>query len=246
MEIHYLDISPSLDRKINKIHPLAKLIVTLWYLILVISVPKYEITDALLLSIYPIAIISMNRLPFMRSIKNLWPIIAVLMLIGLANPILDRNNIAEIGTLQISGGFISMITLFVKGLLTFSASFILIYTTPIEEICYSLRLIKVPTVIVTTVMLIYRYLIFMLKELERIGTSYSLRAPNQKGIQYKAWGSLVGSFLLRSIDRAQIVFESMTLRGFQGEFHLKGSKAFGYDSLVFVLFWILLTATVYL
>jgi cobalt/nickel transport system permease protein len=63
-----------------------------------------------------------------------------------------------------------------------------------------------------------------MKEVERISLAYSLRAPKQKGIHYKAWGSLLGQMLLRSIDRADIVYESMTIRGFKGEFYLRESS----------------------
>lgn len=63
-------------------------------------------------------------------------------------------------------------------------------------------------------MLIYRYIILFLKEVQRIWTAYKLRAPNQKGVNYKVWGSMIGSLMIRSIDRANIVYESMELRGF--------------------------------
>ena len=48
--------------------------------------------------------------------------------------------------------------------------------------------------------------------------AYKLRAPGQKGIHISAWGSFLGQLLLRSMDRAQELFDSMQLRGFRGEF----------------------------
>ena len=47
--------------------------------------------------------------------------------------------------------------------------------------------------------------------------AYRLRAPGQKGVHLKAWGSFVG-LLLRSIDRADEVYHSMLLRGYNGNF----------------------------
>ena len=58
-----------------------------------------------------------------------------------------------------------------------------------------------------------------------IATAYELRAPGQKGIQFRAWGSLLGQLLLHSIDRAQLVYESMQLRGFAGSFSARAEKA---------------------
>lgn len=36
----------------------------------------------------------------------------------------------------------------------------------------------------------------------------------EKGIHFRAWGSLLGQLLLRSVDRAHLVYESMMLRGY--------------------------------
>ena len=70
-----------------------------------------------------------------------------------------------------------------------------------------------------------RYIIVLLKEAERITLAYEMRAPGQKGIHWKAWGSLAGQLLLRSIDRAQVVYESMMLRGYDGIFRLVRKKS---------------------
>ena len=67
----------------------------------------------------------------------------------------------------------------------------------------------------------YRYVTVLLEEVNRITQAYSLRAPNQKGIHYKVWGTLTGQVLLRSMDRANAVYESMLLRGYDGSFQKK-------------------------
>ena len=80
-----------------------------------------------------------------------------------------------------------MATLMLKGVFAVLASYLLILTTSMESICYALRLLHVPKIMVTMVLLIYRYVIVLLKEAERISQAYSLRAPAQKGIHYRAW-----------------------------------------------------------
>ena len=49
--------------------------------------------------------------------------------------------------------------------------------------------------------------------------AYLLRAPGQKGIHISAWGSFLGQLLLRSMDRAQELWNSMQLRGYHDHFH---------------------------
>ena len=70
-------------------------------------------------------------------------------------------------------------------------------------------------------------------------TAYSLRAPGQKGVHVSAWGSFLGQLLLRSMDRAQELYESMQLRGFHGEYAYAESRKADRGSLVFLVCGIL-------
>lgn len=131
-----------------------------------------------------------------------------------------------------------MVTLMLKGVFSVLASYILIATTSIEKICYAMRLVHVPKIMVTQIMLTYRYIVLFLNEVDRITSAYALRAPNQKGIHFKVWGSLTGQLLLRSTDRATIVYESMTLRGYNGEFTYIGEKdKFKSGDAIFLIFF---------
>lgn len=86
-------------------------------------------------------------------------------------------------------------------------------------------------------MLVYRYIILFLKETERMTDAYMLRAPGQKGVHYKAWGTMIGQLLLRSMDRAQTVYDSMMLRGYNGEFYLRCKHKAGNGDYLYMLVW---------
>ncbi len=70
-------------------------------------------------------------------------------------------------------------------------------------------------------------------------TAYKLRAPSQNGINYKAWGTLVGQWLLRSMDKAERVYESMLLRGFTGDFRIRKKKVRLAD-IFYPVIWIVI------
>ena len=132
------------------------------------------------------------------------------------------------GPLAVTGGMLSLGVLLAKGLFCFLAVWVLIASTGMEAVCAALQQLHCPRVLTTTILLIYRYIILLLQEGSRLATAYALRAPGQKGIHFRAWGSLLGQLLLRSIDRAQLVYESMQLRGFAGAFPLGPKKHGGW------------------
>ena len=137
---------------------------------------------------------------------------------GILNPFFDREPRFLLYGLTVTNGMVSGLTLIIKGILSVLASYLLIATTRIESICYALNLLHVPDILVTQILLTYRYITVLLSEANHIFEAYSLRAPKQTGVHYKVWGSLIGQLLFRSIDRATALYDSMVLRGYNGNF----------------------------
>lgn len=202
----------------SPVHPLARLLVTVFYILTVVSFGKYDFWGLAGMGLYLVATgigeeISVRGMP-----GRLLPVLLLAGMAGIANPFLDRAVLWRAGGFVVTGGMVSLLTLLLKAGFCVSASYFLIMETGMEGVCYGLRRLHVPKELVTVLLLIYRYLMVLLKEAERMMQAYKLRAPGQKGIHGKAWGAFVGQLLLRSMDRAETVYESMLLRGYHGEF----------------------------
>ena len=153
-------------------------------------------------------------------------VLPLVMAVGLFNPFFDKTVVLKLGNLAVTGGSLSMLTLMLKGLFCLMASFLLMATTPIDKLCAALRQLHVPKMLVTLLLLTYRYVGVMTEELAVMTDAYHLRAPGQKGIHISAWGSFLGQLLLRSMDRAQELYSSMLLRGYHQHFHYVDIKPF--------------------
>lgn len=164
-------------------------------------------------------------------------ILPLVCLVGIFNPVFDKRPMFYIGSVCVTYGVISMITLMLKGVLTISAAYLLASTTPIEKICAALRHLHFPKMIVTVILLIYRYMSLLMSEASRMTQAYMLRAPGHKGIHIKAWGSFAGNLLIRSIDKAKTVYDSMILRGFDGEINYIGYKKMSVNDYVYMMAW---------
>lgn len=208
----------------HKLHPLAKLLLTIMYIAMLMSFGKYQIFALAGMSIYLFIGFHLSQLSFKEGLWRLRLILPLVSMVGLANPFFDSHNFF-VGGWTINAGWISFITLMLKGIFAVMSSYLLIATTTIEQICYALRLLHLPKILVTQFLLTYRYLTLLLEQAETISQAYALRAPKQKGIHFKAWGTLAGHLLLRSIDRANVLYDSMLLRGYHGEFYYGGTFA---------------------
>ena len=218
-ELSEMDELAAQDSPIHRLHPTAKFLSTIAYIVLVVSFNKYDLDGLIPMLLWPVLLFQISGIPVRTCFYKLRIVLPLVMAVGLFNPFFDRAPMLVLGSLRISGGVISMLTLMGKGVLCLMASFLLMATTPIDSLCASLRKLHVPGMIVTLLLLTYRYVGVMTEELAVMTDAYHLRAPGQKGIHVSAWGSFLGQLLLRSMDRAQELYGSMLLRGYHEHFH---------------------------
>lgn len=154
-EIHHMDMLAAKDQWVNRLHPLVKLVLTIVFLTVTMSFQKYDLTGLLRMGIYPIVLFIVGEISFRDSIRRLRIVLPLVCFVGLFNPIFDRQVIGYIGTVPLTAGMLSMVTLMIKGIYSVLAAYLLIATTSIEKICYALRLLHIPAILVTQVPLRY-------------------------------------------------------------------------------------------
>lgn len=234
-ELGQMDELAVMESPIHDLNAAAKLLSTIVYIITVMSFDKYDLSGLLPMVLVPVLLYQIAGIPVHTCFYKLRIVLPLVMAVGLFNPFFDRAIMLKIGTVGISGGVISMITLMLKGVLCLMASFLLVATTPFDSICAALRKMHLPRTLVTLLLLTYRYVGVMTQELAIMTDAYHLRAPGQKGIHVSAWGSFLGQLLLRSMDRAQELYSSMLLRGYHQHFHYAPGKPFRAKDAAFLI-----------
>lgn len=218
-ELHEMDALASWASPVHNLCPLAKLLVTTAYIAAVASYGKYDLSGLSVMPLYPALLFALSGIPVRACFHKLRFVLPLVLAVGLFNPLLDRAPYLTLGGVSVSGGVASMLTLMLKGILCLTASFLLMATTRIDALCAALRRLHVPGLLVTLLLLTYRYVGVMTEEVAVMTDAYRLRAPGQTGVRFNAWGSFLGQVLLRSTDRAEELYASMRLRGYHEHFH---------------------------
>lgn len=238
-KIRLLDELSQKNSLVHQLNPLVKLIVTIIFIIITVSFGKYEIIGLLPLLVYPIAIFNAGDVPVTPILKRSLIVLPLIIGFGIFNPIFDLKLIYISSDIVIKAGWISFLSLMIKSYLCVICSLLLISTTSIDNISKALLKLHIPKIIVMNFLFSYRYIYVLLEEVSNIWTAYSLRAPMQKGIDYKVWGPLLGQLLIRTFDRAERIYIAMKLRGFNGEY-INGSKDnFKLNDYLYLFFWFL-------
>lgn len=237
LELRHLDELAAQQTAIHELHPTIKLLTTLIFIITVASFSKYEIASLLPMFFYPIALMSVGNIPVRLLANRVMIMMPFILFIGILNPFFDQATMLTLGSIPISGGVVSFISILLRFILSVLAALILIATTGMDSICMALSSLGVPRILVTEISFVYRYVHVLIEEVTKTVRSYSLRSPYSKGIEFQTWGSLIGLLLLRAIDRAQRIYQAMVCRGFDGEVRLIKSRQLRKKEIVFLLAW---------
>lgn len=237
-DIGVLDHLATQDSPVHRLDPRAKVIVTLAFLAVTVSYGKYEVSALTPLAVFPVALLALGNVPVGLLCRYLLLASPFAVLVGLFNPLLDREVAMRFGDVGISGGWISFASIICRFLLTVSAAFVLIATTGFNTICTAVERLGAPRLLVTQFLLLYRYLFLLSHESGRMKRAYSLRALSDGGIPIRVWSSLTGHLLLRAYDRGQRIHSAMRCRGFDGEMPVLREVRFTLADVLFVLGWL--------
>ena len=225
------------DSLIHRLDARAKLLVTLAFMFAVVSFGRYEVAALIPFTLFPVALAAIGGVPGSFVFRRLLPVLPFALAIGVLNPVLDRTVLFRIGPLAVSGGWLSLVSILLRVVLTASAAIILTATTGLRELCRGLERLGVPRPFVMQMRLLTRYLFVLAEEAIRLLRARALRSCGRRGAGWRMTGSLLGHLLLRTLGRARRMHLAMQCRGFSGALPPSGASRLTRADLAFVLGW---------
>jgi len=236
LRVGYIDELALGDSPLHRVGAPAKLFTTLFFIVTVVSFNRYTLTAMFPFFIFPAVMISLGGLPIGFIAKSVLIASPFAFMVGVFNPLLDQQVMVDFFGIQVSGGWISFLSILMRFTLTVSAALVLIGLTGFNRVCEALEKFHLPKGFVVQLMFLYRYLFVLAEEAGRMVTARTLRSFG-KGDGLSAYVPLLGHLLLRSMDRAQRIHLAMFSRGFDGSFKLVNKHKTSIVDIVFVLGW---------
>jgi cobalt/nickel transport system permease protein len=232
-----LDLLATGDSTIHRLDARVKVLVTLAYIIAIVSFGKYELAAMLPFVNYPIAMAVSGNLPAGYIARKAAVVIPFALVVGMFNPLFDREIVTRLGPLAISGGWLSCLTIVVRAVLTVGAAAILVAVTGFPAICRALEQLGMPQAFAVQLLFLYRYIFVLTEEGLRASRARELRSFGNKSLSMRSYSSLVSHLLLRTWQRAERIHMAMLARGFDGQFRTRQPSHFGQPEAVFILGW---------
>jgi cobalt/nickel transport system permease protein len=226
------------DASALRVDPRAMIVTTFFFIAVVSSFGKYDLLGLLPLTLYPVSLMALGRVSFRRIGVRLLVASPFAVMIGIFNPVFDGRIVAELGPFAVSGGWISFLSILVKFLLTVSAALILVAVCGFDAVCFGLEKMGVPKIFVSQLLFMNRYIHVAADEAGRMLRAHALRSFRREGLSIRVFGSLAGQLLLRSLDRAQRIYNAMISRGFSGRIRLLRERSVRIGDIFFASLWI--------
>lgn len=243
LDFKRLDALASGDTTLHRLDPRAKVIVTALFIMAVVSHDKYEITRLFPFFIFPSTLIAAGNLPAGYIARKVLLLCPFAIIVGIFNPFIDRATVFQLGSVGISGGWLSFASIIVRSTLTVGTAFVLLALTGFPAICRSMEQLGMPRPFSVQLLFLYRYIFVLTEEVGRASRAQELRSCGKKGRGMATFASLVGHLLLRTWQRAERIHAAMLSRGFDGSFRSSRKSSFGFNELVFVIMWGIFFAT---
>lgn len=208
------------------------------YLVAVLSVPLTDPGRLVWMFVYPIVMSEAGGAGYGRvALKSLW-VLPLVALVGVFNPILDHTPAWEIYGVTVSRGWVTFISICLRGILALQAVLALIYTTGFYPVCTALRCMGMPSVLTTQLLMLYRYISVLLQEARSMSCARAARGYGRKSYPLRQWAVMVGQLLLRSVARSQRIHRAMLARGFNGSMPVSAVRRLRAVDYIFLLGWI--------
>ena len=197
----------------GSVPPVARLGVVVAFLLTLVSFGKYDLASLSALALYPVSLVCFEQMPLFSAFRRYWFLLLPVLLLGAANPFFDRTPAASIGGTAVSGGWLSFAVLALKGTLSLAVGWSLLRKMGVEGLAEAFAELRLPPSFGLSVLLMHRYLVLMIKEVNRMRDAYALRSGTLgMAIRPSSWGAFVGLLLMRSMDRASSVQSALELR----------------------------------
>lgn len=209
---------------LRRMSALPKVVIVVCFLIFAVSLSRYDWRGAAAFAVLPFLAARLSRVPCRPLLVRTAAALPFILCAGIANCFFDRRLQEVAPGVEFSGGVVALAVLVLKTAGTVGAVLLLTTVTPIQELSGALVRLHVPCILILQIQLLCRYLGVILEEAHTMKNSYLLRNPQSRVIPFRDWGILIGRLFLRSVKRAEEIYQAMQCRLFHAGRPLKAAS----------------------
>ena len=229
MHIHLTDQYRQRESIAHRLDPRTKIVIALAFILAIALTPAGAFVAYGLLYLFLLLAVLSARIELPYVIKRSFiaiPFALAAVTLPFTVPGETLTTLPILGGITISvEGTIRFVSILLKSWISVQAAILLVAITPFPDLLWGLRALRVPSTLVAIVGFAYRYLFVLSDEALRLMQARAARSAvidGRRGGGSLLWrgkvtGRMVGSLMLRSMERSERIYNAMLARGYQGQ-----------------------------
>jgi cobalt/nickel transport system permease protein len=222
---------------IHKINPAAKIIVTLVFVIIIASYPKYTVLSLLPYFLLPLFFGVAGKVRLLPILKAILILLPFAVAPALLNPFFDKNVVYLTSTVSLSAGWLSLFSAVIRFILSLAMVLILAATTSMVGIIAGLKTLGLPETFINQLHILYRYLFLLIEEGATMQHARLLREPHRRLPTIHTAGRMIAALTLKAYERAERIYAAIQLKAHNGVMEFYTEKKWQPSDIVFVALW---------
>lgn len=215
------------------------LIITILYLVAMLSIPLGQLSHLIWFAAYPILGAAIQGISFSKLFTRSLLVLPFIALIGVANPFFNREPALTVEGITVSKGWIEFIAILLRGLFSVQVLLLLCASSGLYGMCRAMNRLGVPDFLTSVLLMICRYITVLLEEALSMRRARASRGYGKKYYSISEWGTFIGQLMVRTLSRGERVYRAMNSRGFDGKARVFGiSECWKTGDMVYLLVWI--------
>jgi cobalt/nickel transport system permease protein len=241
----FIDKYSNLDSPVHRIDPRVKLVAVFSVIVIIISEAPGAVFPFIFYGAIIAVLIIVSRIPPAYIMKRCLIAAPFILLAAIFYPVSSLMgqgyHAFDINNPEVKAG----LTILLKGFMALILLILLTSTEKFHNLLLGLRKLKMPRLLGVISALMYRYVFIIHDEMLRTTRARDSRTPGRLNIsRIKVYGNQSAMIFLRSLERSQIVYNSMLSRGFNGEFPGMQSLSLRGKDVIAAIVFVLLVLSV--
>ncbi len=218
MKHGFLDKYSDLTSPLHSLSATAKAIVFLGLIVFCVATPAAAYLSFAAYFAFLLVCLAVSRVPFIHVFRRSLVAVPFMAMAALSIPFMGAGHEgAGSAARGVHPGIIVFQGVVMKSYLSVFSLVLLSSITPFPALLGGLRKLGVPRIFLSLMSFTYRYLFLLIEEFERMVRARDARCYGGKWLwQTRTVGRMVGTFFVRSYERAERVHQAMASRGFDG------------------------------
>ncbi len=241
VELNQQDQTSQEKTWLHDLHPVTKILVGLFMLIMMLS--SFKIFEIIIYGIVIHLLASMSHLDIKKMIKRGVMVLPLSFCLGVSHLFFSRDIIVYYN-INVSEGFILFLLILLKTYVSVSILYVVMSITPMRQLSSGLKQLKVPSLLIMQLTMTYQYIFVLLNAAKDMYEAYILRNTNSRYIELKDVGCFIGQLLIRCVYQSQELYNAMICRGFDHTNAYSKSEKITTDQLFIMVMFLSLISLI--